>query len=234
MFDGKTLLAVGCSHVFAPLGEDFNPETCHQRSWVKKLERLGNFKNSINLAQSGASNQRSERVLMEYLEANNYNDLVLAFGLTDLSRFELPRADKVFDHLYHMSSIGPWCVSSEHTLDKRELNFMETLYGEFHSTNYETVMINRKMLYLNSFLNRLNIEHYFIEIHCHGGSIMPNQFGIDLPLIHFKDDQGLPTNAIRHTMNQGYTPDYTGHFDHDGHEFLAKLFYDQIKGIKSV
>ena len=234
MFEGKTLIGVGCSHVFAPLGEDINPVTCHERSWVKKLEKLGNFKDSINISLEGASNRRSERVLMEYLETHDVSNLVIAFGLTDLSRFEIPLVDETFSHLYTMKSFGPWSVNTEYTSDFRELAFMETLYGKFHSTQYETVMINRTLLFLNVFLNKLDIEHYFIELHCHGGSIIDNTFGIKLPLINFKNIDGDPTNAIRYIIEQGHVPDYTGHFNDDAHEFLAELFYNRIKEIKNV
>lgn len=233
MFSNKTLVGLGCSHVYAPLGQDNSTDTCHNRSWVKKLERLGNFKSSVNLSIPGGSNQRSERMLMEYLETHGNLDLVVVFGLTDLSRFELVIPDPTVDHLYSLKPIGPWCASQDYTKDVRELSFMETLYGNFHSNNYETKMLNRKLLYLNSLLNRLNVEHYFIELHCHGGSIVQEQFGIKLPLIHFKDQTEQPINAIRYIMSKGYEPDYTGHFDHDAHEFLAKLFYNQIKGIKN-
>lgn len=232
MFEGKTVLGVGCSHVFAPLGEDFDPQTCHERSWVKKLEKLAGFSNSVNLGQSGSSNQRSERVVMDYLSTNDYSNLVIMFGLTDLSRFEFPVAKSVTDYEYTMKTFGPWSVNKEHTEDSRELNFTETFYGKFHNFNYETDMINRRLLHLNAFLDRLNIEHYFIELHCHGGSIIPRQFGIDLPLICFKDKSDQPTNAIRYMIEQGIPYDYTGHFDHDGHEFLAQQFYSQIKKIK--
>lgn len=232
MFEGKTLLGLGCSHVFAPLGNDFNPETCHERSWVKKLESLGKFESSVNLGLPGGSNQRSERVLMEYLETHNISNLVVVFGLTDLSRFELPVTDH--DHIYTMATIGPWSAIKEYTPDEKNLSFLETWYGRFHNTNYETHMINKKLLHLTCFLDRLNIEHYFVELHCHGGSIVPNQFGINLPLINFKNNNNQPTNAIRYIMEQGYQPDDTGHFDDRGHEFLAQLFYDRIKGIKNV
>lgn len=231
MYSNKTLLGLGCSHVFASLGDDFNPETCHERSWVKKLERLGKFKSSINLGQVGGSNQCSERVLMEYLETHDSSNLVVVLGLTDLSRFELPLTE--FDHIYTMMVVGPWSAFKENTTDEKNLSFVETWYGRFHNTNYETHMINRRLLHLTCFLNRLNIEHYFVELHCHGGSIIPNQFGINLPVISFKDSNGRPTKGIRYIMEQGYQPDNTGHFDDSGHEFLANLFYDQIKGIKN-
>lgn len=235
MFEGKTLVAVGCSHVFAPLGEDENPITCHERSWVKKLEKIGNFEYSINLSQVGASNQRSERVLMEYLESNDTDNLVVVFALTDLSRFEISETtDYEPNHVYSMRTIGPWSTLPAHTPDERILRFIETFYAKFHSSNYQTVMLNRKLLHLNSFLNKLNIEHYFVELHVHGGSIVSNKFGINLPLIHFKDINGDQINGIRYIMSQGYKPDYTGHFDHDAHTFLAELFYNQIKGMKNV
>ena len=234
MFEGKTLIGVGCSHTFAPLGEDINPLSCHERSWVKKLENIGNFKNSINLSLEGASNQRSERVLMEYLETHEVSNLVIAFGLTDVSRFEIPLPDQTFTHLYTMKPFGPWSVNKEFTSDPKEITFMEILYGKFHSTQYETVMINRTLLFLNTFLNKFNIEHYFIELHCHGGSIVDNPFGIKLPLLNFKNKYGDATNAICYIMEQGYVPDYTGHFDHDAHQFLAELFYNRIKEMKNV
>ena len=52
-------------------------------------------------------------------------------------------------------------------------------------------------------------------------------------LIHFKNKQGQPINAIRYIIEQGFQYDYTGHFDHDGHEFLAELIYNQITTIKT-
>lgn len=232
MFEGKTLLGVGCSHVFAPLGEDFDPSTCHQRSWVKKLEKLAGFSDSVNLGAPGGSNQRSERVVMDYLSNNDYSNLVIMFGITDISRFELLVTNSVYGFEYTTKPIGPWSVHKEHTPDSRELSFVETLYGKFHNFNYEIQLLNRRILHLKTFLDKLNIEHYFVELQCQGGNIIPSQFGIDLPLIVFKDNSGQPTNAIRYIMEQGIAHDYTYHFDHDGHEFLAQLFYDQIKKIK--
>lgn len=232
MFKGKTLLGVGCSHVYAPLGEDFDPVSCHERSWVKKLEKLAGFDNSVNLGQSGGSNQRSERMIMEYLSSNDCSNLVIAFGITDPSRFELPITDPNFSFRYTMKPFGSWAANKDYTKDPRELQFIETLYSNFHNLSFENDMVNKRLLHLSVFLDRLNIEHYFIELHNHGGGIAQEQYGITLPLIRFFDKNGQPTNAIRYMMEHGIPYDYTGHFDHDGHEFLAQKFYEQIKKIK--
>ena len=235
MFEEKTLIGFGCSHVFAPFNDDYNTATCHERSWVKKLERLGNFKDSVNVGTPGGSNQRSERILMDYLKEHEHNtsNLVIAFGLTDLSRFEFPITGEE-DYIYSMMLVGPWSATKEFTSDSIDLSFLEKWYGRFHNVNYETHMINKRLLYLTCFLNKLNVEHYFIELHCHGGSIVPNQFGINLPLINFKNKDGKLISAIRYIMEQGYRPDDTGHFDDNWHEFLAQLFYDLFKAIKNV
>lgn len=168
---------------------------------------------------------------MEYLKNHGTGNLVVVFGITDLSRFELPVPDKDINHVYSMSTIGPWKTSKDLSQDTSDLTFFITLYGKFHHTNYETESINKRLLHLHCFLDRLNIEHYFVELHCHGSSILNNQFGMNLPLICFKDKNGEPVNAIRYAIEQGYQFDYAGHFDHDTHEFLAELFYNHIKDI---
>ena len=236
MFEGKTLIGVGCSHVFGQLGEDYDPITCHERSWVKKLERLGNFKNSINLGTPGGSNKRSERVLLDYLKNNDTDDLVVIFSLTELSRHEFPY-NKTIDGTTDFIGVCSWMISNDPGAEywkssnpKRVYEFLETYYMHFHSDAIDKEEINSKVTMLHTLLQTLNVEHYFFEMICHPGTIDREQFGLKIPMINFKDQLGHRINANSQIyLNGNFRPGTCLHWDHDGNEFFAEYLLKYIK-----
>ena len=236
MFEGKTLVGVGCSHVFGELGGDYNPATCHERSWVKKLERLGNFKNSVNLGRPGGSNKRSERVLLDYLKNNNTQDLVVIFSITELSRLELPYT-MIVGGPTNFLGIGSWIIANDSSANywknnnpKRAYEFLETYYTHFHTDSNDKEEINSKVAMLHTLLQTLKVEHYFFEMICHPGTIDREQFGLKIPMIDFKNQLGYQINAFNQIHLLGkINPGKCLHWDHDGHEYLARYFLEYIK-----
>lgn len=246
MFQGKTLLGVGCSHVFGTLGEDNNPVTCHERSWVKKLERLGNFKDSVNLGSPGGSNDRSERVLFEYLQSNDTDNLVVIISLTQLSRKELIYCT---DNLVKYISLGSWMIdifnpeqsntNDNFTLEDRKKNannftqrekqFFETYYATFHHRTNDVHEINRKVAMIHTLLKSLNVEHYFFEMLAEPGSIERIQLGHTIPMINFTNALGYKINANNYLNECSFIPGECKHWDHDGNEFLANYILKYIK-----
>lgn len=226
MYSNKTLVAVGCSHVHGSLGNDNNPITCHERSWVKKLEKLGNFKSSINLGKEGGSNNRSIRVLLEYLEQNKEN-LVVIFSITELSRKEFPES---FEGYINVASWMP--VVEDFFKDKRKKEFVETFYTYYQNNNYDKVIINQQVLMLHTLLTSLNIEHYFFEMICLPKTITTHQLGFDIPLINFKNQQGFRINA-KNYLEQFVDPAPCCHWDHEGNELFAEYLLTQIKEMRN-
>ena len=246
MFEGKTLIGVGCSHVFGTLGDDNDPVTCYERSWVKKLERLGNFKDSVNLGAPGGSNDRSERVLFEYLKNSNTRDLVVIISLTQLSRKELVYC---YDDYVKYISLGSWMIDinapdnliaeDEFTsinrkknvgqFNKREQHFFEVYYSTFHHRTNDVEEINRKVVMMHTLLESLNIEHYFFEMLAEPETIEPIQLGHTIPMIKFKNGLDYDVTANDYLDFVGFKPGKCMHWDHDGNEFLADYILKYIK-----
>lgn len=237
MFEGKTLLALGCSHVFGEYEGDINAETCHPRSWVKKLERLGNFKNSINLGMPGGSNNRSERVLIEYLNNNDTKDLVVIFSITELSRIEFlyKLHEKAIDFLnvgswmLTLKSNDPEAIKDVNAMPERVQQFLETYYVHFQDNRHDRDVINRRIAMLHGLLKLMSIEHYFFEMICHPGTVKEQQLGFNIPLIKFKNREGFNINANNMLHFSGMKPGKCSHWDHDGNEFLAEYLLKYIK-----
>jgi hypothetical protein len=233
MFEGKTLIGVGCSHVFGEYMGDVNPETCHQRSWVKKLEKLGNFKNSVNLGTAGGSNIRSERVLFEYLKNNDTDNLVVIFSITELSRTE-------FVDVYNIQSdkffkIGSWMGNKDVATNtsQRVKEFVETYYGQYHDDEHDINENNRKILMIHLLLKSLNIEHYFFEMLNVPGKLEESQFNFQLPSIPFRHHNGTRLNANGFMRYKNQKPGTCNHWDHEGNEFLANYLLKQIKEFRN-
>jgi hypothetical protein len=233
MFEGKTLIGVGCSHVFGEYMGDVNPETCHQRSWVKKLEKLGNFKTSINLGMPGSSNYRSERVLFKYLKNNRTEDLVVIFSITELSRTEF--VDVTSGKATDFFRIGSWMGNKDIWMNssKRVKEFVETYYGNFHDDNHDIDEINRRILMIHLLLKSLNIEHYFFEMLNVPGTVEESQFNFQLPLIPFRHHNGTKLNANGFLTYNNQLPGECHHWDHGGNVFLATHLFEQIKEFKN-
>lgn len=231
MYSNKTLVGIGCSHVFGSLGNDYDPKTCHERSWVKKLETIGNFKSSVNLGEPGGSNLCSERKLLEYLKDNYTKDLVVIISITQLSRTEFINAidGKANDFL----KIGSWMAAKEAELETRTKNFIEIYYGCFHDNNNDIRLINQQVLMIHSLLKSLNIEHYFFEMLCLPKTISRQQLGFTFPVIEFYHNSGSILNANGFLTHYGHAPKSCCHWDHEGNEFLANYLLKKMKEIRN-
>jgi hypothetical protein len=226
MYSNKTLVGLGCSHTFGEYMGDVNPITCHARSWVRKLEVLANFKDSVNLGAPGGSNHRSERVLLEYLKKNS-KDIVVIFSVTELSRFETVNIENWTednDGLRAFNREGSWGLYEN---DKKKKEFLEYFYSRLTNKEVELQTINRKVLLIHSLLKSINIEHYFFEMMAEPGSIIINQLGFEIPMIKFPNN----SNATD-WMYRFFPRGSCRHFDHDANQALAEYLFNQINIIK--
>lgn len=202
--------------------EDSDPATCHERSWVKKLQVLANFKDSVNLSASGGSNHRSERVLIEYLRKNS-KDIVVIFAATEVSRFETVTTYPDGSLLFNAE--GAWGLD-ENNFDKKKKEFLEYFYSTLTNKQVELQTFNRKILLIHSLLKSMNIEHYFFEMISEPGSIATSQLGFKIPVIDFSN-----INAAD-WMFKFFPRGSCRHFDHDANQALAEYLFNQINIIK--
>ena len=230
MYEGKTLIGIGCSHTFGEYGEQYIGEDssdawiCHNRSWVKKLETLGNFKSSINLAAPGGGNDRSIRVLLDYLENNNTDNLVVIFAITEISRLEFP---KIRPNLvtYEITKSGLWETDPSINTDMSYQKFIKQFYSEYYSHEFQKKLLKQRLIMLDVFLKSLNIEHYFINMLCIDEDIVDIKSSI--PLIEFYVES-YSGNVIDCVKKLNFKPDNTNHFDHDANVYIAKYICDNI------
>lgn len=242
VYSDKILVAVGCSHTYGTFLNDNAVPTCHDRSWVKKLEKTAGFKGSINLAIGGASNKRSLRVITDFL-INNIDcidNYILIVALTDMSRTEFPSSkntfipqDIFFDkerNGYHINMLGSFLVDK--TTDPMLDNFLRTYYGIFSVDQYDADEINRDIFCLHMLLKSYNVQHYF-PIMMGPVNLYKKQMANEhIPYITFDSDA-----IVEHTKQQGYkvgkdinlTAD-CNHFDHDGNQYIAEGIYKHMKG----
>lgn len=181
MFEGKTLVTLGCSHTYGVYEQDLGLSdesitSCFERSWASKLGKLGNFKEVVNLSAPGGSNHRSERVLLNYLK-QNAKDLVVIFTITELSRFETVNiltqtTDPIIEihDDWGYQTEGIWKVTEE-AVDIKRRKFLEHYYGAMNHDAADIEAINRRVLLISTLLNTLNIEHYFFEMICRPGTL---------------------------------------------------------------
>jgi len=236
MFENKTLVGLGCSHTYGQVLDDFNRETCHERSWVKKLERIGNFKESVNLALPGGSNARSERVLFDFLKNNN-KDLLVIFTVTELSRFETFNAESTeapfgseIDIGYQAEATWKLLPDLEHKIDPKKVEYLQYHYSMCSGHRDDVLSINRRIVLIHSFLKLLNIEHYFVEMVMAPGTIRREQFGFTLPFIEFKP-KGKPWQLFTafDWVEENYGLESCKHWNHEGSQGLAEYMLKYIK-----
>jgi len=223
MFENKTLVGIGCSHVYGSYEGDYNIASCHERSWVNKLEKLGNFKSSINLGLEGGSNDRSVRELINFLKNNSADSLVVIFSITELSRTEFQISNN------NQKCVSHWTLKDEAFIaDIKKKEFLETYYNYFQNDNYDKKIINQQILMLHTLLKSLNIEHYFFNMINLLDGIEKIQFGIQIPFIDllFK---GVNQNVYSFLRYNKFPIGTCQHFDHDANQFLAEHIYKQIK-----
>lgn len=253
MFEGKTLVAVGDSFVYGHLGDDLDAESCHARSWVSKLEKLGGFESSYNLGAPGGSNLRNYRVLLDFLNDYKPNETYVVFiAASEVSRHELTLSRQAGINLnfpitqlcpyerkhqdYGSNCIGNWTQfalerDSDTSRSQRVIDYINLYYGLFYNIEYSNNLLHHQLVSMHCILNSLNIEHYFIETICDLGITWPagKDLNLNLPFIEYRVDNGrLPVNLSTFLMWQGFRPASCGHFDHDANEFLAKYLLDQI------
>lgn len=255
MYSDRTLVGIGCSHTFGEflcdVTVDIEPtEIAHNRSWVKKLERLAGFKNSVNLAVSGGSNKRSIRTIMEYVlnDPDQAKNLVVMIGITELFRTEFPSIEvglidndltslPEFERRgYFLNKLGPWSIDQ---LPNELLNnFVKIYYGHFTVDDYSIQMANYDFLNLHLFLNHYQIEHYFPIMLGKSNNFLDVIGGVKMPYIKFYDS-GTPTDALNHAKSMGHKvgKDYDeksncNHLDDAGNEFLAHYILNAIKEIQ--
>jgi hypothetical protein len=244
MFEGKTLVGLGCSHTHGVYEQDHGLTeesimSCHDRAWPAKLGKIGNFKDVINLSTPGGSNHRSERFLIDFLSDNqkDWKDVVVIFTITELSRFETVNVVGMTDDELHKRILsgpdwgylteGIWKLNSDQIVDSKRRQFLEYYYSIFSHHEADVEIINRKVLMISSLLHRLGIEHYFLEMLCAPETIKEEQIGFKIPMINFIDGKGPKMNAID-WMTKRFERGTCGHFDHDANQALADYIYDQL------
>jgi len=256
-FSDKILVAVGDSFVYGHLGDDTETESCHNRSWVKKLEVLGKFKSSINLGAPGGSNHRSYRVLMDFLNDRDVNEkYYVIFATTELARFELP-VDKEQtqtdvlpirnycpyerQHSYQNATVGPWTLeqlekfSPDTTVGQDIHRYLSLHYGYFYHEIYQRQMLNHYITSVHLTLKHLNIEHSFVQFIGKGllhSGILKN-LNIELPVINFYyKNTRYQAHFQQFMSSRGYNAYPCSHYDDVGNRFIAEYFLWQISSIR--
>lgn len=245
IFKGKTLVASGCSHTFGQYQFDNDPVTCHERSWVKKLENLGMFDKSVNLSRNACSNDRILRVVYDYVERNykTIKDSVIIIALTDPHRFELPSIERTYfskdesnyDHeSYVINSIMlsnlPACTDTQVAPQ-----FIETYFKYFYVEQYTLKMLNQKIVGLSSLLTRLGVEHYFTDFLTGNAFFEEPHMGMTFPYLKiFENGHDNIMTAIKKLgfkagKDVDTTSPFCNHLDHDGNQFIADCFLRDIK-----
>jgi hypothetical protein len=235
MFKGKTLVGLGCSHTSGSYGKEFDcTDLTKERSWVKKLEQIGNFKDSVNLGIPGGSNHRSERVLFEFLK-NNTHELVVIFTITELSRFETFNVLEPVENFKSSWDIGyqgegTWKLlpDLEFPLALEKLEYLKYHYTLYSNDQEDVKIINRKVLLIHALLKSMNIEHYFLEMLAPPYTIQRNQLNFKIPFIEFKSKKNTQINA-RDWVIENFMLGPCGDWDHDASLGLAEYMFNYFK-----
>jgi hypothetical protein len=242
MFEDTTLVVVGDSFIYGHLGDDLNVESCHNRSWVRQLEKVGNFKTSVNLGAPGGSNYRSVRVLCEYLEQEYSPDekYLVIFAASELSRFELP----VNDHLGRILDIttdNPACYSTIQnetvaapvgnwqldSTDHKFSNFLGMYYANFNDDAYSEKILRNSLFSLKAVLDNLNIKSFFTSTILAPDVLGKMSFlGEKLPLIKYFYEPTLDDNIGQFLSVMGFKRYPCSHYDEQAYIFLANYIYE--------
>ena len=238
MYKGKQLVVAGCSHVYGSFLDQLLPEFAHNRSWVSKLSTKANFDSYINLGNPGGSNQRSFRMIKEYVLNNlsTIKNTVIMIGLTELARCELPSSDYAYinpdesfdDNRYHMNLLGPFDIGKEFKFK----TFIETFYGVFNVDEHNIKMINLELISMHLFLKHFDIEHYFPSMLV--PSTVLDTAPLKLPIIIFEHWPAIDY-AKRNGFKVGKEIDSSfdcNHLDHDGNEFIADYILKEMSNVQ--
>jgi hypothetical protein len=246
MFD-TTLIVVGDSFVYGQLEDDFTAESCHERSWVRQLEKIAGFKNSVNLGIPGGSNYRSYRVLFDYLEKNYQPDqkYFVIFAVSELSRFELPmrRGDirlyglypeipysyDTYDNDIHPISIGSWTTTVLESFaddPARLIDFFNIHRGLFYYDEYSRVILRNNLFSTTTLLDSLNVRHFFTSTVFAPDELNNMTFlGKSLPVIKYvhNEHQNNIGGFLKHV---GFNCYPCSHYDEHAYNFLANYIHD--------
>lgn len=243
MFNDVNLIVVGDSVVYGHLGDDVDMESCHNRSWVRKLGKVGNFKSETNLGAPGGSNERSHRVLLDHIEKtySPTEKYLVLFCISELSRFELPidlndaglsgiflgyscfESEKI-----GISGIGPWtadCIYGESTSHKEKIKeFFNTYYQMFSHEEYLIKTLSHKLFTLKSFLDTLNIKYFFTSTIAKPRILTDLKFFNEtLPTL---DYEGYNINGF--LDSRGFKRHPCMHHDEIAYNFLANHTYMKL------
>ena len=257
MFNDVTLVVVGDSFVFGHYGDDVGSDdesirSCWNRSWVKKLEKIAGFKNSINLSAPGGSNTRSVRKIMNFFssEYSPEEKYFVIFAGTTVSRIELPILPEDLLHYKLLgvasssinqlensskfaSALGVWTVDQikRHEdpakWDKNKiLEFLDTYYGIFFDIDYSICNFKHQIILMHTFLNSLNIPHYFMQTMSDFKLDDIQMLDEELPIIRLFNQFGLDVALKQFLEFAGFEKGPCDHFDHDGNQFVAEYIYN--------
>lgn len=246
MFKNKNLVAFGCSHTFGSLLDDNDPVTSFPRSWVHKLSEMTNASGYENFAIPGGSNDRSFRLLLNYIFNNTKDDFsndVVLIGLTATSRFERFVKETEFDKKQAVYDHGLISIDNKKfatvrfllsELDRLEMDedyrqYIKIHYEYFSEIAHELDSLAKYLELLSCFLKSKKIEHYFLGIL---GCEYINLYSKDLPFIWFEDHNDRYSASSFAGLN-GVGAASCGHLDHDGNQFLAEYIHKKILEIKN-
>jgi hypothetical protein len=186
-FKNHTLITLGCSHTFGTYINESGTtlaelESCHARSWSRKLKKIGGFDREYNLSLNGGSNERSIRVLLNFLQNTNEKNemLTVLFPITEPIRFEIgvdtemkPAYGKDFqatlskasdmNDQYRVLKVGPWELNPPEIFDKDYHDYVKLRYGFFDQERFVINKLRQQIVMLSGLLTTLKIRHYFFN-----------------------------------------------------------------------
>lgn len=252
MFENINLVVVGDSFVYGHLEKDLEPESCHARSWVSRLARIGNFKSWVNLGAPGGSNARTHRVLLDYI-CNHYDansKYLFIYAISDLTRFELPmtRQDAMKHNIFtrtfsdsemevdpniNVATIGDWIpdklLANNNAESTQLADYVKTHYETFSHRAYAERILGHQLLAVRTLFDSLGVDYCFTETTAALGTLKKYKFlGKTLPTIDYK------INDVSYRMddfvsNHGFEIASCGHFNSEANEFLANYIYQCLK-----
>jgi len=231
------LLANGCSHTAGAEIEAPLQGECYEKAWPKKLADSLTFKH-VNLALSGASDDRVARTTIEYISKLkkspkfNPNKVFVAISWPGFHRTELyqtePNEPGFFDNGWM-----PMVAGNEETYRQRcsKMAFMYYKAWVMRQNNHQAsikfylnvlllqnllIANNIKYLFWNSSITvPANYPHYFNEInHKRFPYILEKEKGYT---------EILESNGFRHSPFAKW-----GHYGEDSHEWFADFLKSYI------